>query len=431
MSQLGFWAGMATLMLVSPSVQAQDTALTVTPQKASGIYRSGETVRWKIVADRWATPTVVHYSLKANNSVVLQSGDVVIGPGNPAEIAYTSPTPTMLMLDLKQASGKVRQFGAAVSPEKLRPVHARPKDFDAFWEQKKRELRAIPMNAKVSPGPSNRQGVDYALVQLDHINGTKVHGQLARPSKPGKYPAVLVLLWASPPYRLWSDWVTDRAAQGFVVLNIEPHNVLPTEPQTYYDNLPQALKNYSDINQEDRNTNYFVEMYLRGVRAVDFLMQQPDWDGRTIVVTGTSMGGQQSIAVAGLHDAVTHMIVHVPAGNDLNGVQHGHQQGYPSFRASSPKAMAVAPYVDGINFAPRIKAKSLVSMGFIDTITPPNGIWTMFNQLRGPKEVAPMMDSPHNNLATVEMQLPFTERAAEWFAAIAAGRALSPKAYKN
>ena len=55
----------------------------------------------------------------------------------------------------------------------------------------------------------------------------------------------------------------------------------------------------------------------------------------------------------------------------------------------------------------------------------------MFNQLRGPKEVAPMMDSPHNNLATEDMQLPFTERAAEWFAAIAAGRALSPKAYKN
>jgi cephalosporin-C deacetylase-like acetyl esterase len=160
-------------------------------------------------------------------------------------------------------------------------------------------------------------------------------------------------------------------------------------------------------------------------------MQQPDWDGKTIIVTGTSMGGQQSIAVAGLHDAVTHMIVHVPAGTDLNGVQHGHQQGYPSFRANSLKAMSVAPYVDGINFAPRVKAKSLVSMGFIDTVTPPNGIWTMFNQLRGPKEVAPMMDSPHNNLATVEMQLPFTERAAEWFAAIAAGRALSPKAYKN
>jgi len=431
MKQLGFLAGMTTLMLAVPAVYAQDTQLTVTPQKASGIYRSGETVRWKIVVDRWTTPTVVRYTLKANNSVVLQSGDVVIGPGNPAEIAYTATKPVMLMLDLQQAGGKVKQFGAAVAPEKLRPVHARPGDFDAFWDGMKSKLRALPMNAKVTSGPSNRQGVDYALIQLDHINGTKVHGQLAKPSKPGKYPAVLVLLWASPPFRLWSDWVTDRASQGFVVLNIEPHNVLPTEPQSYYDNLPKALKNYSDINQEDRNTNYFVEMYLRGVRAIDYLMQQPDWDGKTIIVTGTSMGGQQSIAVAGLHDAVTQMIVHVPAGNDLNGVQHGHQQGYPSFRANCPKAMAVAPYVDGINFAPRIKAKSLVSMGFIDTVTPPNGIWTMFNQLRGPKEVAPMMDSPHNNLATEDMQLLFTERSAEWFAAIAAGRALSPKAYKN
>jgi len=228
MKQLGFWAGMATLMLAVPAVYAQDTQLTVTQQKASGIYRSGETVRWKIVTERWATPTVVRYSLKANNSEVLQSGDVVIGPGNPAEIAYTATKPTMLRLDLQQAGGKVRQFGAAVSPEKLRPVHARPADFDAFWDGMKSKLRALPMNAKVTPGPSNRQGVDYALIQLDHINGTKVHGQLARPSKPGKYPAVLVLLWASPPYRLWSDWVTDRASQGFVVLNIEPHNVLPT-----------------------------------------------------------------------------------------------------------------------------------------------------------------------------------------------------------
>ena len=102
MKQLGFLAGMATLMLAVPAVYAQDTQLTVTPQKASGIYRSGETVRWKIVVDRWATPTVVHYTLKANNSVVLQSGDVVIGPGNPAEIAYTATKPTMLMLDLHQ-----------------------------------------------------------------------------------------------------------------------------------------------------------------------------------------------------------------------------------------------------------------------------------------------------------------------------------------
>ena len=42
MKQLGFLAGMATLMLAVPAVYAQDTQLTVTPQKASGIYRSGE-----------------------------------------------------------------------------------------------------------------------------------------------------------------------------------------------------------------------------------------------------------------------------------------------------------------------------------------------------------------------------------------------------
>ena len=128
MTQLGLSIGLMVTLLGTSAVHAQDTAITVTPQKASGIYRSGETVRWKLVVDRWATPTVVHYALKANNNVVLQSGDIVIGPGTPAEIAYTAFQPTMLMLDLQQTGGKVRQFGAAVSPEKLRPVQARPKD---------------------------------------------------------------------------------------------------------------------------------------------------------------------------------------------------------------------------------------------------------------------------------------------------------------
>jgi len=41
-------------------------------------------------------------------------------------------------------------------------------------------------------------------------------------------------------------------------------------------------------------------MYLRDSRALDSLMTRPDWDGKTIVLMGTSMGGQQSIVLAGL-----------------------------------------------------------------------------------------------------------------------------------
>ena len=57
-------------------------------------------------------------------------------------------------------------------------------------------------------------------------------------------------------------------------------------------------------------------MYLADIRAVDYLASRPDWDGKTLVVMGTSMGGQQSLCTAALNPEVTALIVHVPAGAD-------------------------------------------------------------------------------------------------------------------
>jgi cephalosporin-C deacetylase-like acetyl esterase len=61
-------------------------------------------------------------------------------------------------------------------------------------------------------------------------------------------------------------------------------------------------------------------------------------------------------------------------------------------------------------------------MGFIDEIATPTGIWAVFNGIRGPKEAAPMVDAPHNNLATAEQLRPWTVRSAAWLDALVHGR---------
>jgi lysophospholipase L1-like esterase len=71
-------------------------------------------------------------------------------------------------------------------------------------------------------------------------------------------------------------------------------------------------------------------------------------------------------------------------------------------------------YFDTVNCAMHINAPSLVSMGFVDTTSPPAGIWTAFNQIHAPKEAVPMIDSPHNNLATPKQQEPYTHRSQQW-----------------
>ena len=399
--------------------------LTFTPYKTSGIYAVGEKVGWTVSKVQGAPVDNYTYVIKKNNQIVIKTGILDLSTGRPS-IEVTLDEPAMVYVGISSPGGETFAVGAAVAPERLQPSALRPVDFDTFWKSKIKMLRAIPENTILTPSDSGLPDVDYATIKMDHINGTHVYGQLAKPKRKGKFPALIIFQWASPPYPLQKQWVTDHAAKGWLVLNIEPHDVLIDQPPSYYSSLPQELKNYQSIGQDDRDRNYFLQMYLADFRAVDYLAKRSDWDGKTLVVMGTSMGGQQSLCVAGLNSKVTHVIVNEPAGCDSNGPLHGRASGYPNWPSDNPKVMETALYFDVVNFASRIKATSLVSMGFTDTIAPPVGIWTAFNQIKGPKEAVQMIDSAHNNQATPAQQRPYTSRSAHWLNTLLRGENVSP-----
>ena len=111
------------------------------------------------------------------------------------------------------------------------------------------------------------------------------------------------------------------------------------------------------------------------------------------------MAGQQSLALAGLRpEKITAVLVCVPAGADTNGDLHGRKAGYPNWPSANAEVMTASRYFDPINFASRIHAPVMAGIGFIDTISPPAGIWTALNQIPGPKEPLPMIESEHDNL---------------------------------
>jgi cephalosporin-C deacetylase len=422
------WALLA--LVQNPTCRGQD--LLLVPLNQSGIYDIGQSVGWtvKTVPSTTRPAGKYGYVIRKNNLDVIKSGQIDLSDGE-ARIEVAVQEPAMLYLEIKPPGDQPRGkrpivAGAAVAPLELKPSVPRPDDFDAFWQAKIQMLQKIPINAVLTPGDGGNPEVDYATVKMDHVNGTHVFGQIARPKKGDKLPALVIFQWASPPYPLQKPWVTGHAAAGWLTLNIEPHDVLPDQPRGYYNSLPRELKNYQSIGQNDREHSYFLQMYLADYRAVDFITSRPDWDGKTLVVMGTSMGGQQSLCVAGLHPRITHVIVDEPSGCDTNGPLHGRQSGYPNFPSADPAVMRTALYFDAVNFAPHIRATSLVAMGFVDTTAPPVGVWTAFNQIAGPKEAAPMIDSPHNHLATAAQQLPYTSRSAQWLDILVHGGQVTP-----
>jgi cephalosporin-C deacetylase len=398
-------------------------ALTFEPFKASGIYEPGETVGWRITAPAdSSTSDAYRYVVRKNNLEMLQSGTLDLS--RPESIEVTLDEPAMVYVEIRstQPDSKVIALGAAIAPDRLQPSVAEPADFDRFWTGKIRNLQRVPARPELTRKPSDVDGVDYFTLRMNHVDGKHIHGQIAKPQRPGKFPGLVIFQWASPPYPLQKQWVTERAAEGWLTVNIQPHDVLPDAPQSYYDALPKELKEYSNIGRDDRDRNYFLQMYLADYRAVEYLASRPDWDGRTLIVMGTSMGGQQSLCAAAFNPKVTGVITHMASGADSNGPARGRASGYPFWNADSPAILRTSLYFDTVNCAARIKVPALVSMGFLDTVSPPVGLYIAFNRMQGVKEAVPLIDAPHNHLATPAQEAPFNLRAEQWLQALRTGQ---------
>jgi cephalosporin-C deacetylase-like acetyl esterase len=431
------WLTGFLIAVLGPRATVDAQQLTFTPYHANGIYNVGERVGWSVeVAPGQTAAKSYDYTLKRDGLTAIGHGTLDLSAGR-ATIETSLDRPGMLLVEVRPPAGTIGfhgasksedgrvLLGAAVAPNQIRPSERRPSDFDAFWASELRRLDSVAPEPVVTPGESGRTDVEYFTIRLNNVNGAHIYGQLAKPARPSEggsgFPALLILQWASAPHRLQREWVTDYAARGWLVLNVQPHDVPVDMPDAFYKALPQLLKDYRLIGRHSRVESYFLPMYLGDYRAADYLASRADWDGRTLVVMGTSMGGQQGFAVAGLHPRVTALIANVPAGCDLLGPLRGRAASYPNWDVTQPDVRRTAGYFDAVNFAPRVRARTLISIGFIDETTPPAGIWAAFNQLPGLKESIPLVDSPHNHMATQTQVLPYTRRSAEWLEILARG----------
>jgi len=428
----------ALLVAVLPLSAAQRgpaPTIAATPLKPTGIYAAGEKAGWTITPAPGATPPAgdFSYTVKANNSATIKTGTFSLAGGSATiEVAHNEPAMLYVQVTPPAAApadgaapadpaaarrggggrggrggGAALALGAAVAPTKLKPATPRPADFDAFWDGKLAELAKVPINPVLTPTPTERPGIEFYTVKLDSV-GSHVQGYLAKPAREGKFPALIQYQYAGV-YTLNAASSQDRAAEGWLAFNVDSHDIPPTEGQQQH----PELGNYQSQGNTDRETAYFLKMYLRDARAVDYIKSRPDWDGKTIVFQGTSMGGQQSLATAGLRpNDVTAVIINVPSGANIDGSLRGRTAGYPNWGTTNPAVAATAPYFDTINFAPRIRAAVVAAMGFIDTTSPPVGIWTTLNQIPVPHEAIPMIESDHDHI-TPEKQGAWAARSKE------------------
>ncbi|MGI5922840.1 MAG: acetylxylan esterase [Lentisphaeria bacterium] len=390
-------------LLTTLSLHAQVYTIKATTDKPEGIYKKGETIQFavQLLADDQAQAgTTLKYSLRRDGHDTI-NGEV-ISAAEPVLISTSLDTPgwAYVMFTPVDKEGKRIELkakspagvGAMVDPLELRYAGKCPDDFDAFWAQQRANLDALPLNPRLEASPVSKDHESKFVafdVKVDCAGGMPVSGYLVMPAgaQAKSLPAVVSYHGAG----VGSSGKRYRA--NAISFDVNAHGIANGQPTEFYKNLyANELKSYYHQGKNDRDQFYFKGMYLRVMRSLDFVKTLPEWNGRDLIVVGSSQGGGQAIAAAGLDPQVTLCVAAVPALSDHAGTlaKPRRNAGWPRLYAAgkdgtlSPENAQIAKtaeYFDNVNFARRIRCESYLSTGFIDTTCPPTGVYVVFNTL--------------------------------------------------
>jgi cephalosporin-C deacetylase-like acetyl esterase len=386
----------------------QAVKVVVTPDAETWQRRAGEPVTFRIEAMRNGAPmrdaTLVwqvgpeRMSPMLIDSLILKDGRFTTPP-------YRMNQPGFLRcIATVRHGGRVYRGLATVGYdiERIQPTVVDPSDFDAFWERTRKELAALPIDARVLLLPERSTStVRVFHVNLQGLGGSRLYGMLAVPVKPGPHPAILQVPGAGiRPYN--PD--IELAEKGVIVFTVGIHGIpVNMDPSVYRDLEAGALKGYFHFNNDSRDRYYYRRVYAGCVRAIDYIFSLSEFDGRSLGVSGNSQGGALSIVTAALDARVKCLASVHPALCDLTGYLQGRAGGWPhvlwdgnsAWYRKEPAVVETLSYYDVVNFAKRVRVPGFYTWGFNDETCPPTSMYAAYNVVRAPKETALFTETGH------------------------------------
>ena len=338
------WVALVVVTLLSHVTRAQ-APKKATPVQASctrpdALYKVGEPATFKVESE---VDGEAAYRLSEDGFKTLKEGKLKLEKGKAAELSGTLDKPGFLQLKVTLAKDEALA-AAGFEPAKIAPTAKMPADFDSFWDAQKKELAKIPHDVKLEHSPKYSDAkVDCFKISLASLDGKRVHGWISVPKGKGPFPAILTVPYAGV-YGIEPD--KRHAQMGALAMNIIVHD-LPVDEKTdfYQKQADGPLQDYRNIGMNDRQKSYFRYAILACLRAADYLISRPDFNGKDLAVTGGSQGGGLAIITAGADPRVTLLAASVPALCDHAGISQDRISGWPQWlrRVKGDEAAKVLP----------------------------------------------------------------------------------------
>lgn len=397
------------------ALSAQDPQLSAVAEKQDARYKINEEIVFRVeLKDKDGKAlSGREVTCEITGDGGLKQESKIISSGQPLEIKTSLNRPGFVLLKaaLKENPKINMDAGAAVEPEKITPSTPEPPDFDAFWKKQIDTLMSRTEKMKISIheialSPEWKGKCRMYDIRLEDgvLNAT---GTLAVPEVPPgtKLPIIMMFNGASGIGSGSPDSLSQAVNYKALVFHMNLHdtaNIVKKEEIADFRKLPSIYQyQYRDADNPEKYG--MKDIFLRVIRCKEYLKTRPEWDGKTILVRGGSLGGAQAIVAAAFDPQVVLCVAGAPAmcnhlGNPAGWPRLLEMSRYRTDKAKQEAARKVLPYYDIANFARRVRCEAILSVGFIDTACCPSSVYAAYNVIPSAKKE--MNEVPRGNHGT-------------------------------
>jgi len=271
-------------------------------------------------------------------------------------------------------------------------ISVKPDDFDTFWDESIKEMKATDMTAEFSKADfecKNAQCMDMYFTAHD---GARIYAKHIRPKNiEGKIPAVIIFHGAGDDSGCWGEKLK-YVNEGYAVFAMDvrgqagkSEDIGGVMGHTMSGHLMRGVGSGEPKKLFYRNVMLDAAKLAEIVFGLDFI------DEDTVYVYGNSQGGALSIACAALQPKIKKAAILYPYLSDYKRVRYGGMDDY--FRMFDPthekedEIFNLLGYIDIQHLAKRVKAEVLMATGLKDTTCPPESQFAMYNKLECKKNV--------------------------------------------
>ncbi len=275
----------------------------------------------------------------------------------------------------------------------------KPADFDVFWQRTLTEARAHDLAPHFEP-------VTEAVYRLASVYDVTFRGWGGHPIKGW----LLVPTGTTQRLPTVISYVGYGGGRGLPIDHLAPvaagfaHFVMDTRGQGSVwspGDTPDPAGSgphhpgFMTHGVESPDTYYYRRVFTDAVRAIEAACTHPHVDPQRLLVAGGSQGGGIAIAAAALTPQVKLLaadvpfLCHIRRGSELTDrMPYAEIAAYlKCHRQRAGTVFTTLAYFDGVNFAPRIRARTLFSVGLMDMVCPPSTVFAAYNRIAAEKDI--------------------------------------------